>query len=107
MKNDVASSFTIPYADLERFIAESWTYRQLDIPRVFLTFEEDASKQSSLPILERPTRILENGRSDVEGIVASNNVVAAEGAIPSGRCPRSTKRSAFRSTSISFLHTKN
>lgn len=60
--------------------------RKLDLsstqyPYVRLTFEEDASKQSSSPILDRPTRILEKGRSDIEGIVASNSVVAADGAI--------------------------
>lgn len=38
------------------------------------TFDEDASKQSSSPTLDRPTRILDRGRSDVDGTVASNNV---------------------------------
>jgi hypothetical protein len=35
------------------------------------TFEEEASKESSSPTFERETRILERGRRDVEGIVAS------------------------------------
>ena len=59
----------MPKADFERFIDES------------MTFVVDASKQSSSPILERPTKILDNGRSDEYGIVASNSVVGADGTI--------------------------
>jgi len=70
-----ASAFrvTIPKADFERFIAES------------MTFVVVASKQSSSPILERPTSTLDNGRREVYGIVASKSVVDADGTIQSGR----------------------
>ena len=43
------------------------------------TFEEEASKQSSSPTLDKPTRILDRGRRDVDGTVASNNVVMIGG----------------------------
>ena len=42
------------------------------------TFDEDASKQSSSPTLDRPTRILDRGRREVDGTVASNNVVMSQ-----------------------------
>jgi hypothetical protein len=71
----------MPYADFERFIAESWTYCYLTLQFVGYTFDEDASKQSSSPIRDRPTRILENGRREEDGMVASNNVVAPDEAI--------------------------
>lgn len=73
MKKASAFRVTIPKADFERFIAES------------MTFVVVASKQSSSPILERPTSTLDNGRSEVYGIVASKSVVGADGTIQSGR----------------------
>jgi len=48
------------------------------------TLSGEASKQTSLPILERPIKILESGRSEFEGTVASNIVVTDEGAILHG-----------------------
>lgn len=41
------------------------------------TFEAEASKQTSSPILERPRRIRERGRMELDGTLASNNVVEA------------------------------
>jgi hypothetical protein len=41
------------------------------------TFEEAASKQTSSPILERPRRIRERGRMELDGTLASNSVVEA------------------------------
>ena len=46
------------------------------------TFEEDTSKQSSSPTLERPMRIRDRGRREAEGTVASNRVMG--GTIPLG-----------------------
>ena len=61
----------MPKADFERFIAES------------MAFVEEASKQTSSPIFERPTSILDSGRRDVKGMVASKSVVGADGTMPS------------------------
>jgi len=45
------------------------------------TLEEEASKESSSLSLERAMRILESGRREEEGMVASKNVVVVDGAI--------------------------
>lgn len=45
------------------------------------TLEEEASKESSSLSLERATRILERGRREEEGMVASKKVVVVDGAI--------------------------
>jgi hypothetical protein len=45
------------------------------------TLSGEASKQTSSPILDRPMRILDSGRSELEGTVASNSAVTEDGAI--------------------------
>jgi len=49
------------------------------------TFELEASKQTSSPIFERATRALERGLKELEGMIASNNVVEEERTIAASR----------------------
>jgi len=44
---------------------------------LFETFEENASKETSSPILERPASALERGRRELDGTVASNKAIEA------------------------------
>ena len=86
MKKVLESSLAIPNADLDMLIAESMTY---PISAAFdwrmgsriKTLEEEASKESSSLSLERAMRILERGRREEEGMVASKKVVVVDGAL--------------------------
>jgi hypothetical protein len=80
VKKVLPSRVIIPNAAFERLSAESITWISAR-RRGQDTFEEDASKESSSPILERETRILEKGRREEEGIEASKRVVGDEGTI--------------------------
>ena len=71
---------TIPNADLDIFIADSITYPI--ISGNFLeggALVESASKESSSLNLESAIRILESGRREDDGMVASKRVVVVEG----------------------------